>query len=134
MIVVRGNRGGRGSWYSLSRLPRITITTLLLAFLAITTAAQAAEVKEVVSDSGIKAWLIEEHALPLVAVRVAFPGSGFAYDPSGEEGLANMAAAMLTEGAGDMNEREWNEALENKAIEFNTAATSILKAPVAKIS
>jgi zinc protease len=121
MIVVRGNRGGRGSWYSLSRLPRITITTLLLAFLAITTAAQAAEVKEVVSDSGIKAWLIEEHALPLVAVRVAFPGSGFAYDPSGEEGLANMVAAMLTEGAGDMNEREWNEALENKAIEFNTA-------------
>lgn len=84
-------------------------------------AVQAAEVKEVVSDSGIKAWLIEEHSLPLIAVRVAFEGSGNAYDPSGEEGTANMAAAMLTEGAGDMNEREWNEALESKAIEFNTA-------------
>jgi zinc protease len=83
--------------------------------------AQAAEVKEVVSASGIKAWLIEEHSLPLIAVRVAFEGSGFAYDASGEEGRANMAAAMLTEGAGDMGEREFNEALENKAIEFNTA-------------
>jgi zinc protease len=83
--------------------------------------AQAAPIKEVVSDSGIKAWLIEEHSLPLVAVRVAFEGSGFAYDPAGDEGRAHMAAATLTDGAGDMNEREFTEALENKAIDFNTA-------------
>jgi len=82
-------------------------------------ASAQAEVKEVVSKSGIKAWLVEEHTLPLVAMRVSFEGSGFAYDKP--EGRANLAAAMLTEGAGDMGDRAFNTALEEKAIEMNTA-------------
>lgn len=87
---------------------------------------EAAEVKEVVSDSGIKAWLMEDHHLPLIAVRAAFAGSGFAYDPEGGEGRAGMAAAMLTEGAGDLSEREFNEALEKRAIQFNTTVSEDL--------
>jgi zinc protease len=82
-------------------------------------AAHAAPAQEVVGQNGIKAWLIEEHSLPLVAVHVAFEGSGFAYDPADEEGRANMAAAMIDAGAGDMNERAFTEALENKAIDMN---------------
>ncbi len=81
----------------------------------------ATKVKEVVSEKGMKAWLVEEHTLPLVAIRVAFTGSGSAYDGEGNEGRANMVAAMLTEGAGDMNDREWNEALESRALEFNSS-------------
>lgn len=94
---------------------------LTLAFISgLVNPALAVEIKEVVSDSGITSWLVEEHALPLIAVRVAFTGSGFAYDREGGEGRANMAAAMLTTGAGDMDEREFNRALEERAIEFNT--------------
>ena len=78
--------------------------------------AFAVEVKEVVSEQGIKAWLVEEHALPLIAVKIAFEGSGFAYDKAGKEGRANMMAAMLTEGAGDMDSRAFSEAIESRAI------------------
>ncbi len=81
--------------------------------------ALATEVKEVVSPGGFKAWLVEEHVLPLVAVKIAFTGSGSAYDPAGKEGRSNMTAALLMEGAGDMDSRAFNEALENNAIELN---------------
>jgi zinc protease len=94
---------------------------LLFLLLYAAAPAHAADVKEVVSPGGIKAWLVEEHSLPLVAIRLSFEGSGFAYDPSGREGLANFTATMLTEGAGDLGDRAFNEALEARAIEMNTA-------------
>jgi zinc protease len=84
-------------------------------------AAQATEIQEVTSPGGITAWLVEEHALPLVAIRVSFRGSGYAYDPTGKLGRATLAAGMLTEGAGDLDSRSFNEALEARAIEFNVS-------------
>lgn len=104
-------------------------SSALLAILCISffaTAASAAEVKEVVSAKGIKAWLVEEHSLPLVAVHVAFEGAGFAHDRSGQEGRANMAAQLLTEGAGDMDARAFNKALESRAITMNAGANEDL--------
>jgi len=83
--------------------------------------AYATQVQEVTSPGGIKAWLVEEHALPLVAIKMAFRNSGTAYDPKGKEGRATMTAALLLEGAGDMDSRAFNEALENDAIELNFA-------------
>lgn len=83
--------------------------------------ASATEVKEVVTPKGFKAWLVEEHALPLIAAKVAFNNAGFAYDEKGKEGRAGMVAALLMEGAGDMDSHAFNEALENDAIELNFA-------------
>ncbi len=83
--------------------------------------AYAVEVKEVTSESGIKAWLVEEHALPLIAVKIAFKDSGNAYDLPGKEGRANIMAAMLTEGAGDMDARQFSEAIESRAIALEAA-------------
>jgi len=84
--------------------------------------AFATQVKEVVSDKGFKAWLVEEHAQPLVAIKITFKDSGSSYDPSGKEGRANMAAALLMEGAGDLDARAFSEALENLALRMNTDA------------
>ncbi len=81
--------------------------------------AAAVEVLEVKSPGGIRAWLVEEHALPLVAVKIAFTGSGFAHDPEGKEGRAGMAAALLMEGAGDMDSEAFNEALEDHAVRLS---------------
>lgn len=83
--------------------------------------AHAAQVKEVVSPKGIKAWLVEEHALPLVAIKISFKGAGYAYDPADEQGRANMTAALLMEGAGSMDQREFAEALDSHAIHMNTS-------------
>ncbi|MFO0389315.1 MAG: M16 family metallopeptidase [Alphaproteobacteria bacterium] len=84
--------------------------------------AYAVEVKEVTSEHGIKAWLVEEHALPLVVVKVAFTGSGYAYDAAGKEGRANMTASLLMEGAGDMDAKSFSEAIESRAISMTAGA------------
>src|SRR5439155_5303077 len=70
----------------------------------------ALEVQEVASPGGIKAWLVEEHSVPLVAIRFAFVGGGV-QDPAGKEGLAVMVADLLTEGAGDMSAQIFKEKL-----------------------
>lgn len=84
--------------------------------------ASAAEVREIVSDGGITAWLIEEHSLPLIAVRVAFEGAGTAQDGENREGRAYMTAKGLSEGAGGMSAREFAAALESRAIVFQASA------------
>lgn len=111
---------------------------LLVAFLlsfSLGSPAFATEVKEVVSPGGIKAWLVEEHALPLVAVKIVFKDSGFAYDPASKEGRANMTSALLMEGAGDLDSRAFNEALENSAIQLNFGTDEdLLRASVESLS
>lgn len=84
--------------------------------------ALATEVREVVTPGGFKAWLVEEHSVPLLAVRIAFKESGYAHDKPGLEGRSNMVAALLGEGAGDLDSRAFNEALEAHAIELTSSA------------
>ncbi len=87
-------------------------------FLAIAGAAlpgRAIEVERVVSPGGLEAWLVRDHANPIIALRLAFRG-GAALDPAGKEGLANMAAALLDEGAGDLDSQAFQRRLEDLAI------------------
>ncbi len=63
--------------------------------------ALALTVEEIVSAKGIKAWLVEEHSVPLIAIKFAFTG-GAVQDPPGKEGLADLMSDLLTEGAGDL--------------------------------
>ena len=100
----------------------MTRALLLFFCLAFAASAHATEVKEVKTPAGFTAWLVEEHALPLVAVKIAFKNSGYAYDPKGKEGRANMTAALLMEGAGDMDARAFYEALESSAIQLDMSA------------
>jgi zinc protease len=67
---------------------------------------------------GLSAWLVEEHAVPLVAVEIAFRG-GTAQDPPGKEGLGAMLAGLLDEGAGDLDDVAFADALEARAIELS---------------
>lgn len=49
--------------------------------------------------NGMTVWLVERHALPMVAVTLTIP-YGSASDPRGKAGLAHITADMLDEGAG----------------------------------
>ncbi|HEU4380322.1 MAG TPA: pitrilysin family protein [Hyphomicrobiaceae bacterium] len=73
------------------------------------------KIQEVKSPGGITAWLVEEHSVPLIALRYAFDG-GNAQDPAGKEGLANFLASMLDEGAGDLNAKQFQERMEEIAM------------------
>lgn len=82
-------------------------------------ALAAAAVQEV--NPGV--WLIEDHSLPIVTVKIAFENTGAAYDPADRQGLASFASQMLDEGAGDMDSLAFHSALENAAIRFGADAS-----------
>lgn len=77
--------------------------------------AEAVQIQRVVSPGGIEAWLVEEQAVPLIAVNFAFKG-GNAQDPDGKAGLANLLSTLLDEGAGDMDGQEFQGRLEDLSI------------------
>ncbi len=73
------------------------------------------------TPSGLTAWLVEDHAIPVVALSWSWRG-GAALDPAGEEGTAAMAAALLTEGAGPLRAVEFADALRDEAIGLGFSA------------
>ncbi len=77
--------------------------------------ASAIEIERVTSARGIEAWLIEDHTNPIIAVNFAFRG-GSALDPAGKEGLADMVAGLLDEGAGPLDSMAFQGRLEDLAI------------------
>jgi zinc protease len=80
--------------------------------------AQAMKIQVVKSPGGITAWLVEEHSVPLIAMRFAFEG-GNAQDPVGKEGLANFLAGMMDEGAGDLTGKVFQERMEELAMRMS---------------
>jgi len=74
--------------------------------------AYAMKIQTIKSPGGIEAWLVEEHSVPMMAMRFAFDG-GSSQDPEGKEGVGNFLTAMLDEGAGDMTSREFQERMED---------------------
>lgn len=86
-------------------------------------ASRAARVQQVVSQKGIKAWLVEDYAVPLVAVEFAFAG-GTSQDAPGRMGSSVMLAALMDEGAGEMDAQAFHHAMDDKAIEISFSADS----------
>ena len=76
---------------------------------------------QVVEAGGITTWLVEDHAVPVVSLAWSWRG-GAALDPAGQEGAAAMAAALLTEGAGELRAVEFADALRNEAINLHFSA------------
>lgn len=105
------------------RLARLDIAlslAVLVLFLLVnlTRPANAMQIQTVKSPSGIEAWLVEDHSVPLMALRFAFEG-GNAQDPAGKEGLANFLTAMLDEGAGELKSSEYQERMEDIAMRMS---------------
>ncbi len=80
--------------------------------------ARAATVQEVTSPGGLKAWLVEDYTVPVVAMNIAFRG-GAAQDPEGKAGLANFMSGLLDEGAADLDSRAFQAKLEDLSIELS---------------
>ena len=79
----------------------------ILAFLGVRS-ADAVEIQEVKSPRGITAWLVEDRSIPLMTMRFTFQG-GWAADPEGKEGVSNLLAGMLDEGAADRKSKEFQK-------------------------
>lgn len=92
-----------------------------LAMLGSLRPASATEIQRVVSKSGIVAWLVEEHSVPLISIRIGFTG-GASEDPLDKQGLANMASALLDEGAGKLDSQAFQAKLEELSIKLSFTA------------
>ena len=94
----------------------LVLAALVFAFVAtLSPPAQAMKIQQVKSSRGIEAWLVEEHSVPLMAMRFSFEG-GNAQDPLGQEGVANFMTAMMDEGAGDLDALQFQERMEEIAM------------------
>lgn len=78
--------------------------------------AHAMKIERVVSPGGIEAWLVEEHAVPVLVMNVGWRGAGATQDPKGRPGVAYLVSGLLDEGAGKLDSRAFQEALDDKAI------------------
>lgn len=92
-------------------IARTTVAALGLLAASAAPAAAAADIQRVVSPGGVEAWLVEEPAIPMVAMELSFQG-GSTLDPEGDEGAAHFLAAMLEEGAGELDAVEFAESAQ----------------------
>ena len=100
-----------------------TILVVTGLFWGFATAAHAFTIQEVKSPGGITAWLVEEKAVPLMAMNFSFR-SGSAQDPEGREGATEFLTGMMDEGAGDMLFQEFQRKREELSFRMSFSSDS----------
>ena len=92
------------------------VAALAAAFLA-AQPATAMKIERVVSPGGIEAWLVHEPSLPLIAINFSFQGGGV-QDPAGKAGVGYMVAALLDDGAGELDAKAFQQRVEENAVQL----------------
>jgi zinc protease len=102
----------------ITTLVRALVLAAVVFTVSLTSPASAMKIQDVTSKGGIKAWLVEEHAVPLMAMRYSFAG-GNAQDPKGREGLSNFMSGMMDEGAGEFDAIQFQSRMEDIAMRMS---------------
>src|SRR5438270_8359845 len=107
----------------MTRLTRalVFVGATLLSASAWVADAQAMQIQPVTGASGIEAWLVEDHSVPVVTIRFAFAG-GAALDPVGKGGAASMVASLLDEGAGPYDSLAFHRRIDDLAGQLRFSA------------
>ena len=93
----------------------------LLSASAWVAGAQAMQIQPVTGASGVEAWLVEDHSVPVVTIRFAFAG-GAALDTVGKGGAASMVSSLLDEGAGPYDSLAFHRRLDDLAGQLRFSA------------
>ena len=75
---------------------------LTVCFALTASLASAIEIKEITSDGGINAWVVEEPSIPFTALEIRMRG-GASLDLPEKRGAVNLMMALVEEGSGDMD-------------------------------
>lgn len=105
---------------------RILVATALACFTLALPARAEIAIQDVTTPGGIKAWLLEEHSIPFVALEVMIRG-GSAIDLPETRGAINLMGALLEEGAGDLDARAFAGARDDLAmsLSFDVSADAL---------
>lgn len=87
----------------------------------LTETSRASTVQTIRTPGGVEAWLVEDYAVPLVAMQFAYRG-GAAQDPVEKPGVGTMLAGLLDEGAGPYDSSGFHEALDDLAAHLHFSA------------
>ena len=74
------------------------------------------EIQTIESANDIKAWLVEDHTIPVIALQFSFLGAGSKTNPIDKQGLAQLASNTMDEGAGDIKSQEFQKLLTDNSI------------------
>lgn len=96
---------------------RLLIAILLTVISAVPLRASVG-IQQVESPGGFKAWLVEDHTIPFVALELRFKG-GASLDLPEKRGATYLMTGLLEEGAGDYDARGFAEAVESIAASFD---------------
>ncbi len=101
-------------------LIRFVAAPLLLILVAAfaPSAVAAVAIERVVSTKGVEAWLVRDASVPVISVQFAFRG-GSALDPVGKEGLSNLVAGLLDEGAGNLDSQAFQRRIEDNSVSLS---------------
>lgn len=106
-----------GKWILLGSLLLIIVIALLVFF---GMQAQAGDkflpIREIKTPGGITVWAVEDHTLPILALKFYFRDSGSANDPENLQGLARMLSNTMDEGAGELDSQAFQKALSDHSI------------------
>jgi len=72
-------------------------------------------------SNGLAVWIVEQHELPIVQMSLHVP-TGTDADPPGRYGLASLASAMLTEGAGSRSGVQIAQALDGQLANLSASS------------
>ncbi|WP_413774734.1 M16 family metallopeptidase [Mesorhizobium sp. AR10] len=114
-LFPSSTRGEVKAWRAATPLITLLLSVLFLLLPAL--AARAMDIQQVTSPKGITAWLVEDHTVPIVAIRFVFDG-GTTQDPAGKEGLVNLMTGLFDEGAGDLDSEAFQTKLDDVGAEM----------------
>lgn len=103
---------------------KFVIAVLLLASVLFGTALPAAagpKIERIKTPLGIEVWFVREPSIPILSLQATWRG-GSSSDPAGQEGLAQLAASLLNEGAGGLSADDFQTALQEAAIDMGFSA------------
>ncbi|MCW5748403.1 MAG: insulinase family protein [Alphaproteobacteria bacterium] len=108
----------RKSMMSWTRRALAGLAALTFVALAVAAPAAAVDIKALTTPAGIKLWLVEDRTAPVISISYSFDG-GSAQDPVGKEGLAQLMAALLDQGAGPYDAPAFKSHQEDIAARLN---------------
>jgi zinc protease len=97
----------------------IALGIAFLVFAEPAPAEAAVKVERVVSPGGIEAWLVENHANPILSMTMAFRGGATVIDAATRPGTGELLAGMMNEGAGPHDSQAFQRLLQEHSIGFD---------------
>lgn len=81
------------------------------------------DIKEVKTESGITAWLVEDHSIPVIALQFAFKGAGSVQENKNNQGLVRLLSNTMDEGAGEIKSEEFQKLLRDLSISLSFSSS-----------